>query len=78
MDDWFNKFTSVEFSFYYNKKNFKFELYLFAHSKTGGVTYEKVRDEINNDLESSDITASDLQDEIIVPISIEVMKKNVK
>ena len=37
-------------------------------SKSGGVSYEKVRDEIERDLALSDITATDLQDEIMFPI----------
>ena len=39
--------------------------------KAGGVTYEKVRDEIEKDLGIADITAADLQDDIIGPIIIE-------
>ena len=45
--------------------------------KAGGVTYEKVRDEIEKDLDIEDITATDLQDEIIGPIIIEEYKKQV-
>ena len=55
----------------------KFELYKFPDEKAGGVTYEKVRDEIEKDLDIEDITAEDLQDDIIGPIIIEEYKKQV-
>ena len=45
----------------------KFTLYKFLDSKNGGVSYEKVRDDIETDLNISDFTVSDLQDEIIAP-----------
>ena len=45
--------------------------------KSGGVTYEKVRDEIEKDLDIEDITATDLQDDIIGPIIIEEYKEQV-
>ena len=50
------------------EENNKFELYKFPDSKSGGVSYEKVRNEIEKDLEVSNIESTDLQDEIIVPI----------
>ena len=50
------------------EENNKFELYKFPDEKAGGITYEKVRDEIERDLDISDITAADLQDDIIGPI----------
>ena len=53
------------------EENNKFELYKFPDEKAVGVTYEKVRDEIEKDLDISDITAIDLQDDIIGPIIIE-------
>ena len=59
------------------EENNKFELYKFPDEKTGGVTYEKVRDEIEKDLDIEDITAEDLQDDIIAPIIIEEYKKQV-
>ena len=58
-------------------KNNKFEIYKFPDEKAGGVTYEKVRDEIEKDLDIEDITAEDLQDDIIGPIIIEEYKKQV-
>ena len=59
------------------EENNKFELYKFPDEKAGGVTYEKVRDEIERDLDISDITATDLQDDIIAPIIIEEYKEQV-
>ena len=44
------------------EENNKFELYKLPDEKAGGVSYEKVRDEIEKDLNISDITATDLQD----------------
>ena len=58
-------------------ENNKFELYKFPDEKAGEVTYEKVRDEIEKDLDISDITASNLQDVIIAPIIIEEYKEQV-
>ena len=58
-------------------KNNKFEIYKIPDAKAGGVTYEKVRDEIEKDLDIEDITAADLQDDIIAPIIIEEYKKQV-
>ena len=48
-------------------ENTKFELYKFPDSKIGGISYQKVRDEIEKDLGISDNTAADLQDDIISP-----------
>ena len=48
----------------------KIELYNFPEEKIDGVSYDKVRDEIERDLDISVITATDLQDEIIAPIFI--------
>ena len=59
------------------EENNKFELYKFPDEKSGGVTYEKVRDEIEKDLDIEDITAADLQDEIIGPIIVEEYKEQV-
>ena len=52
----------------------KFELYKFPDEKDGGIAYEKVRDEIERDLDISDITAADLQDDLIAPICIKNTK----
>ena len=51
-------------------ENNKFELYEFPDSKSGGNSYEKVRDEIERDLDISDITATDLQEDTMGPIVI--------
>ena len=56
--------------FFITEENIKFELYKFPDEKAGGVSFEIVRDEIKRDLGISDITATDLQDEIIAPILI--------
>ena len=59
------------------EQNNKFQLYKFPDEKAGGVTYEKIRDEIEKDLDISDITAIYLQDDIIGPIIIEEYRKQV-
>ena len=59
------------------EENIKFKLYKFPDEKAGGVTYEKIRDEIERDLDIEDITATDLQDDIIGPINIEEYKEQV-
>ena len=55
----------------------KFELYIFPEAKSGGISYEKVGDEIERDLEITGITATDLQDDIIGPIIVEENRKEV-
>ena len=59
------------------EQNNKFELYKFPDEKAGGVTYEKVRDEIEKDLDIEDFTATDLQDDIIGPIVIDEYREQV-
>ena len=59
------------------EENNKFKLYKFPDEKSGGVTYEKVRDEIEEDLDIEDITAADLQDDIIGPIIVKEYKEQV-
>ena len=59
------------------EENNKFDPYKFPDEKAGGVTYEKVRDEIEKDLDIEDITAKDLQDDIIGPLIIEEYEKQV-
>ena len=78
--DWMCGLTDLEkYNSIFNvtEENNKFELYKFPDEKAGGVTYEKVRDEIEKDLDIEDITAKDLQDDIIGPIIIEEYKKQV-
>ena len=57
--------------------NNKFKLYNFPDERAGGVTYEKVRDDIEKDLGISEITATNLQDDIIGPIIIEENRNQV-
>ena len=59
------------------EENNKFEHYKFPDEKAGGISYTKVRDEIEKDLDISDITATDLQDDIIAPIFIKEYKEQV-
>ena len=56
-------------------ENTKFELYEFPDSNSGGISCEKVREEIEKNLEVSDITATNLQHEIISPIFNEAYEK---
>ena len=72
--DWMLGLTSSEVYnsiFNITEENNKFKLYKFPDAKTSGVSYTKVRDEIEKDLDISHITATDLQDQIIVPNIIE-------
>ena len=78
--DWMIGLTDLEvYNSIYNitEENNKFKLYKFPDDKIGGVTYEKVKGEIKKDLDIEDITAEDLQDDIIGPIIIEEYKKQV-
>ena len=59
------------------EENNKFEHYIFPDEKSGGVSYIKVRDEIEKDLDNEDITATDLQDDTIGPIIIEEYEEQV-
>ena len=53
------------------EENNKFENHKLPDQKRGGISNEKVRDEIEKDLDITDNTATDLQDEIIGPNIIE-------
>ena len=70
MDDWINKFRNNEIVFNIKEENNKIELYMFTDSKKGATSYEQVRDEIEKDMENSNI--SNLQDEIIGPRALEI------
>ena len=59
------------------EENNKSELYKFPDKKAGGISYTKVRDEIERDLDISDITAADLQDDLRGPIFIEEYREQV-
>ena len=58
------------------EQNNKIQLYKFPDEKAGGVSYEKVRMRLKN-LDISDITATDLQNDIKAPIVIEEYKEQV-
>ena len=78
--DWMIGLVDLEVynsTFDITEENNKFELYKFPDEKAGGVTYEKVRNEIGKDLDIENITAADLQDEILGPIIIEEYKEQV-
>ena len=78
--DWMIGLTVLEVYnsiFNITEVNNKFDLYKFPDEKAGGVTYEKVRAEIEKDLDIEDITAEDLQDDIIGPIIIEEYEEQV-
>ena len=77
---WMLELTDVEVYnsiFEITEENNKFELYKFPEDKIGGISYIKVRDQIERDLDNSDITDTDLQDDLIRPIIIEEYKKQV-
>ena len=72
--DWMIGLTDLEVyisTFNINTTNIKFKLYKYPDGTSVSVSYEKVRDEIERDLDISDFTATDLQDDIIGPIIIE-------
>ena len=77
--DWMIGLTDLEVynSIFNITEENKFELYKFPDEKSGGVSYQKVRDEIEKDLDISDVTAADLQDDIIAPNIIEEYKEQV-
>ena len=60
-----------------NTTNSKFKLYKFPDEKAGGVSYERVRDEIVKDLDISSITDADLQDDIVGLVAIKECKEQV-
>ena len=45
------------------EENNKVKRFIFPYGEIGGVSYEKVRDEIDKDLEVTYITVIDLQDD---------------
>ena len=78
--EWMSGLTDLEVYnsiFNITEENNKFELYKFPDEKSGGITYEKVRDEIEKDLGIEDITSEDLQDDIIGPIIIKEYNEQV-
>ena len=77
MDDWIDGSRSIQFFFNKTEGNKNIKLFEFPDEKSGGISYEKVRDEIARDLDLSDITATDLQDEILGPIIPEGYREQV-
>ena len=68
--DWMIGLTDLEvYNSFFNitEENNKFDVYNFPVEKFG-VAYEKLRDDIVKDLDISDITDADLQDDIMAPI----------
>ena len=72
-EDWMLESVDIEvYKSIFNKtENNKFKLYNIPDEKAGGISYIKVRDEVERDLDISDITDADLQDETIGPNIIE-------
>ena len=67
-------YTSI---FNITKEKNTFQFYKLPVEKSGGVSYEKIRIEVERDLDIRDITATDLQDEIIAPIIIKEYREQV-
>ena len=79
-EDWMLGLVDLEVyksMFNITEENNKFDFNKFPDSKIGGISYEKVKDENERDLDISDITATDLQDDIIAPIIIEEYREEV-
>ena len=55
----------------------KFELYKYPDGRSVSVSFEEVRGEIQKDLDISDVTATDLRDDIIAPIIIDQHRNQV-
>ena len=65
---WMIRLTDLEVlnSFLHiTERNNSFELYNFPDEKAGGISYEKVKDGIERDLDTSVNTDTDLQDDIL-------------
>ena len=72
-EDWMLGLVDLEVYnsiFKITEENNKIDFYKLPDEKAAGVTYDKVRDEIEKNLDISDVTASDLQDDIIGPTII--------
>ena len=79
-EDWIIGLSDLEVYnsiFNITEQNYKFELYKIPDEKSGGISYEKLKDEVKRDLDFSNITASDLQDNLIAPINIKEYKEQV-
>ena len=78
--NWMIGLTDLEVNssiFNITEQNNKFQLYNFPDEKAGGVSYTKFKVEIERNLDISDITATDLQDNILGPIIFEEYKEQV-
>ena len=78
--DWMIGLTGLEvYNSNYNitEQNNKLQLHKFPDEKSGGITNEKVRVEIERDMDISDIKAADLQEDLIAPIIIEEYEERV-
>ena len=77
-DDWMLGLTIFEVYhsiFIITEGNNNSEVSRFPDSKKGDVSYEKVTDEIERDLDVSDIAATHLQNETIAPFIIEEFRE---
>ena len=63
--------------FHITEEENKVKVYLFPQSRNGGISYEKFKDQTENEMESTYITATDIQDEILCPNIIEECRKEV-
>ena len=76
--DWMIGVTDLEVNnsiFNITEENNKLQLYKFPDEKSGGVSYEKVRDGMERVLDFSEITAADIQDDLTAPIFINEYKR---
>ena len=79
-EDWMIGLTDLEVYksiFNITEENTKIEFNKFPDEKAGGISYTKVKNEIERNLDISDITDVDLQDDITAPIIIEEYIKQV-
>ena len=77
--DWMlvlTEFGVYNSSFNITEENKEFKLYKFPYEKSGGFSYIEVN-QIEKDLDFSDITAAELQDDIIGPIKIAEYREQV-
>ena len=65
------------FIFNIKEKNNKLEHYKIPVSEISGILYRKVINEIEKDLDNSNITATELQDEKLGPIVFEEFREQV-
>ena len=79
-EDWMIGLTDLEVYnsiFNITEENNKFQLYKFPDEKANSISYTTVRYEIEKDLDIKNITATDLQDDIIAPIIIKEYNEQV-